>query len=161
MRMAVESCPSQEFVKRVQTGASRMRFSKFYTRPGDAGKTRLARGQDIWKDSLQVEAYGTVDELNSVMGLARVYRKAKRPIGWRIGSKGFRIHCLMSAAFGFLPRGPRWRKVGKAFAPIRADIMRAYIPSIVFFPIYFLYDAGSTVLKSGSFTALYSKALIW
>ena len=53
-----------------------MRISKVYTRTGDKGKTRLAGGQEIWKDSLRVEAYGTVDELNSVIGLARVFNKA-------------------------------------------------------------------------------------
>lgn len=49
-----------------------MRISKVYTRTGDAGKTRLAGGQEVWKDSMRVEAYGTVDELNSMLGLARV-----------------------------------------------------------------------------------------
>ena len=48
-----------------------MRISKVYTRSGDAGKTRLAGGQEVWKDSLRVEAYGTVDELNAVIGIAR------------------------------------------------------------------------------------------
>ena len=50
-----------------------MRISKVYTRTGDAGKTRLAGGQEVWKDALRVEAYGTVDELNSVIGLARIF----------------------------------------------------------------------------------------
>ncbi|GJL70173.1 MAG: ATP--cob(I)alamin adenosyltransferase [Nitrospirales bacterium] len=49
-----------------------MRISKVYTRTGDAGRTRLAGGQEVWKDSVRVEAYGTVDELNSMLGLARV-----------------------------------------------------------------------------------------
>ena len=49
-----------------------MRISKVYTRTGDAGKTRLAGGHEVWKDSVRVEAYGTVDELNSMLGLARV-----------------------------------------------------------------------------------------
>ncbi|MDR4461133.1 MAG: cob(I)yrinic acid a,c-diamide adenosyltransferase [Nitrospirales bacterium] len=49
-----------------------MRISKVYTRTGDAGKTRLAGGQEVWKDSVRVEAYGTVDELNSMLGVARV-----------------------------------------------------------------------------------------
>ena len=49
-----------------------MRISKVYTRAGDAGKTRLAGGQEVWKDSVRVEAYGTVDELNSMLGLVRV-----------------------------------------------------------------------------------------
>ena len=48
-----------------------MRISKVYTRTGDGGKTRLAGGQEVWKDALRVEAYGTVDELNSVIGLVR------------------------------------------------------------------------------------------
>jgi len=50
-----------------------MRITKVYTRTGDAGKTRLAGGQEVWKDSLRVEAYGTVDELNASIGLARVF----------------------------------------------------------------------------------------
>lgn len=48
-----------------------MRITKVYTRTGDAGQTRLAGGQRVWKDSLRVEAYGTVDELNASIGLAR------------------------------------------------------------------------------------------
>ncbi len=49
-----------------------MRLTKVYTRTGDAGKTRLAGGQQVWKDSLRVEAYGTVDELNASVGVVRV-----------------------------------------------------------------------------------------
>lgn len=50
-----------------------MRITKVYTRTGDGGRTRLAGGQEVWKDALRVEAYGTVDELNSVIGLVRVF----------------------------------------------------------------------------------------
>jgi cob(I)alamin adenosyltransferase len=49
-----------------------MRITKVYTRTGDAGKTRLAGGQQVWKDNLRVEAYGTVDELNASIGVVRV-----------------------------------------------------------------------------------------
>jgi cob(I)alamin adenosyltransferase len=49
-----------------------MRITKVYTRTGDAGKTRLAGGQEVWKDNLRVEAYGTVDELNALIGVVRV-----------------------------------------------------------------------------------------
>jgi cob(I)alamin adenosyltransferase len=45
-----------------------MRITKVYTKTGDKGKTRLAGGQEVWKDSLRVEAYGTVDELNASLG---------------------------------------------------------------------------------------------
>jgi cob(I)alamin adenosyltransferase len=45
------------------------RLSKIYTRTGDDGTTGLGDGKRTRKDSLRVEAYGTVDELNSVVGL--------------------------------------------------------------------------------------------
>ncbi|MGA6829013.1 cob(I)yrinic acid a,c-diamide adenosyltransferase [Nitrospira sp. NS4] len=48
-----------------------MRITKVYTRTGDAGKTRLAGGQQVWKDSLRVDVYGTVDELNASIGVVR------------------------------------------------------------------------------------------
>jgi len=50
-----------------------MRITKVYTRTGDAGKTRLAGGQQVWKDSLRVEAYGMVDELNAMVGVVRAF----------------------------------------------------------------------------------------
>jgi len=50
-----------------------MRISKVYTKTGDKGETRLAGGQSVWKDALRVEAYGTVDELNCIIGLVRVF----------------------------------------------------------------------------------------
>jgi cob(I)alamin adenosyltransferase len=48
-----------------------IRINRVYTRTGDAGETRLVGGVSTHKDSLRVEAYGTVDELNSVLGVAR------------------------------------------------------------------------------------------
>lgn len=42
---------------------------KIYTKTGDKGDTALLGGQRVPKDSLRVEAYGTVDELNSVLGI--------------------------------------------------------------------------------------------
>lgn len=45
------------------------RLSKIYTRTGDKGVTGLGDGSRVDKDSLRVEAYGTVDELNSAIGL--------------------------------------------------------------------------------------------
>lgn len=50
-----------------------MRITKVYTKTGDKGKTRLAGGQQVWKDSLRVEAYGDVDELNSSLGVVRAF----------------------------------------------------------------------------------------
>lgn len=45
------------------------RLSKIYTRTGDDGSTGLGDGSRTGKDSLRVSAYGTVDELNSVLGM--------------------------------------------------------------------------------------------
>src|SRR5262249_41257177 len=50
-----------------------MRISKVYTRTGDAGDTSLVGGERVSKASIRVEAYGDVDELNSLIGLSRVW----------------------------------------------------------------------------------------
>ena len=45
------------------------RLSKIYTRTGDDGTTGLGDGTRVRKDSVRVEAFGTVDELNSALGV--------------------------------------------------------------------------------------------
>lgn len=50
-----------------------MRITKVYTKTGDAGETGLGGGQRIPKDHLRIESYGTVDELNSALGVARLH----------------------------------------------------------------------------------------
>jgi cob(I)alamin adenosyltransferase len=49
----------------------RLAINRVYTRTGDKGETGLAGGQRVPKDSLRIEAYGTVDELNAQIGVAR------------------------------------------------------------------------------------------
>ena len=49
----------------------RLAINRVYTRGGDAGETSLVGGQRLRKDDLRIEAYGTIDELNSFIGLAR------------------------------------------------------------------------------------------
>ena len=48
-----------------------VKLTRIYTRGGDKGKTSLGRGERVAKHDLRVEAYGTVDEANAVVGLAR------------------------------------------------------------------------------------------
>lgn len=50
-----------------------VRITRVYTRTGDTGDTALVGGRRVPKDSPRLEAYGTVDELNAVIGLARVF----------------------------------------------------------------------------------------
>ena len=50
-----------------------VKLTRIYTRGGDAGKTSLGDGQRVAKHDLRVAAYGTVDEANAVVGLARLH----------------------------------------------------------------------------------------
>jgi cob(I)alamin adenosyltransferase len=50
-----------------------IRITRVYTRTGDKGDTALVGGVRVPKDSARIEAYGTIDELNAAMGLARVF----------------------------------------------------------------------------------------
>lgn len=52
-----------------------MRITRVYTRTGDLGETGLACGQRVPKDSLRVECYGTLDELNSAIGVACAFNE--------------------------------------------------------------------------------------
>ena len=55
-----------------------VKINKVYTRTGDEGETGLVGGRRIAKEHLRIEAYGTVDELNSVIGLSRSFLAQKK-----------------------------------------------------------------------------------
>jgi cob(I)alamin adenosyltransferase len=52
-------------------------LTKIYTRGGDKGQTSLGDGRRVAKHDLRVEAYGTVDETNGVIGLARLHTEGE------------------------------------------------------------------------------------
>jgi cob(I)alamin adenosyltransferase len=54
-----------------------VRLTRIYTRGGDKGETSLGDGSRIPKQALRVEAYGTVDEANAAIGLARLHADAE------------------------------------------------------------------------------------
>lgn len=54
-----------------------IRITRVYTRTGDDGSTGLVGGARVAKDSRRVESYGSIDELNAVVGLARVYNEER------------------------------------------------------------------------------------
>jgi cob(I)alamin adenosyltransferase len=54
-------------------------LSKIYTRTGDDGTTALGSGRRVAKYDLRVEAYGTLDETNAAIGLARLHTRGGQP----------------------------------------------------------------------------------
>ena len=50
-----------------------IRLTRIYTRTGDKGTTALVGGKRVPKESGRLEAYGTIDELNSIVGIVRTY----------------------------------------------------------------------------------------
>jgi cob(I)alamin adenosyltransferase len=54
-----------------------VRITRVYTRTGDDGTTALVGGTRVSKDSKRIAAYGTIDELNASLGLARVFNEER------------------------------------------------------------------------------------
>ncbi len=59
----------------------KLALNRIYTRRGDQGLTSLVGGQRVSKDALRIESYGTVDELNSFVGLAVISASARPETG--------------------------------------------------------------------------------
>ncbi|MEZ4319187.1 MAG: cob(I)yrinic acid a,c-diamide adenosyltransferase [Myxococcota bacterium] len=72
-----------------------MRITRVYTRTGDAGDTRLVGGTPARKDAPRIEAYGTLDELSTIVGLARTFNSA--PADPHGASPGARIEPMLRA----------------------------------------------------------------
>jgi len=58
-----------------------MRITKVYTRGGDKGLTSLVGGARVPKNHPRLQAYGTIDELNAILGLARTFNENDRVDG--------------------------------------------------------------------------------
>ena len=59
-------------------------LNRIYTRAGDDGPTALGTGERRKKYDLRIAAYGTLDELNAAIGLARVQNADRRDLSGRI-----------------------------------------------------------------------------
>jgi cob(I)alamin adenosyltransferase len=75
-----------------------MQGMKIYTKTGDDGTTSLFSGGRVTKTHLRVEAYGTVDELNSVIGVARAHQPHSQTDAWleRIQTQLFHLGADLS-----------------------------------------------------------------
>ena len=70
---------------------------KIYTKTGDSGKTSLIGGTRVPKHHIRIEAYGTVDELNSFIGMIRDLEPASATILKEIQDRLFTIGSLLAA----------------------------------------------------------------
>ncbi len=80
-----------------------IRITRVYTRTGDGGETSLVGGKRVPKDSPRIDAYGTIDELNSIIGLARVFNEENLEAGeahrfWTRCCAKSKMSCSISAA---------------------------------------------------------------
>ena len=75
-----------------------VKITKVYTRTGDAGQTGLVGGKRLPKDHPRIEAYGSVDELNSVIGLALSFL-AKKEASKRREKLGLILEALQQKLF--------------------------------------------------------------
>jgi len=98
-----------------------VRITKVYTRSGDQGKTSLGSGERVSKDSPRVEAYGTVDELNSVLGvlLCEEVPPALREELLRIQQELFDLGADLS------PPSPSARQRARRSSRLRSSVWRS------------------------------------
>ncbi len=96
---------------RVGCGDS-MTQGRIYTKGGDGGDTSLLGGERVRKDSLRTETYGTVDELNSLLGLMAVEISDAvlidelKVIQGHLLEAGARLACTASTAQGYGLKSP-------------------------------------------------------
>ena len=65
-------CPAKQGLEGWPKGRSMVVLNRIYTRTGDKGETALGSGERVSKASLRIAAYGTVDETNAALGVARL-----------------------------------------------------------------------------------------
>tara|TARA_R110002167_G_scaffold7394_3_gene35027 strand:+ start:2568 stop:3140 length:573 start_codon:yes stop_codon:yes gene_type:complete len=100
-------------------------LNKIYTRTGDEGVTRLASGEPVSKSSARVSAYGTVDELNAVIGVARLHSGQNDRIDamlGRIQNELFDLGADLSTPYEPEPKWEALRMVDSQVERIEAEI---------------------------------------
>lgn len=107
-----------------------VRLNRIYTRTGDDGMTGLVAGPRRGKDDIRVEAFGTVDELNATIGLARIHvaaedRDLDRLLG-RIQNELFDLGADLATpgADPAAPHTPALRIIDAQVERLEADIDR-------------------------------------
>ncbi|RZJ44940.1 MAG: cob(I)yrinic acid a,c-diamide adenosyltransferase [Brevundimonas sp.] len=83
-------------------------LNKIYTKTGDGGQTRLASGATVSKSDRRVEAYGAVDELNAVIGVARLHSGQNDRIDAMLGRIQNELFDLGADLATPLDPAPKW-----------------------------------------------------
>ena len=105
----------------------RIALNRIYTKGGDKGETALAGGQRVPKDSVRIEAYGTVDELNAFLGLACVTCTEETANAGRLGKLG---HILRRVQHELFNLGSQLSTLPKDLHPKQARITPAEIEQL-------------------------------
>ena len=100
-----------------------VKLTRIYTRGGDKGRTSLGTGRRVAKHDLRVEAYGTADETNAAIGLARLHTKGKADamLG-RIQNDLFDLGADLCTPETKKPKYPPLRIVAAQTARLEAEI---------------------------------------
>ncbi|MFA5942869.1 MAG: cob(I)yrinic acid a,c-diamide adenosyltransferase [Candidatus Thermoplasmatota archaeon] len=113
-------------------------LSRIYTKTGDKGETSLVGGQRVPKDDMRIEAYGTVDELNAFVGLARTAAldsqgkaDAMAAALLRVQHQLFNLGSVLSTLPGDLhPKQPRTTEADIAWLESEMDARTAKLPAL-------------------------------
>src|SRR3984957_1247738 len=105
-----------------------VKLNKIYTRTGDDGTTGLGTGERRKKYDLRVAAYGTIDEANAALGVARLHTSADAALDAalsRIQNDLFDVHAdLCTPSKGKGPGGARLTVTEKQVAWLEAEVDR-------------------------------------
>lgn len=114
----------------------KLTINRVYTRGGDGGQTRLVGGQKIDKADLRIECYGTVDELNAVVGAARLscLDLGLDPLAadlLRVQHALFNLgNTLATLPDDMVPSMPRVTEADVAWLEARMDAANAELPTL-------------------------------
>jgi len=118
---------------------------KIYTKTGDDGTTGLFGGQRVRKDDLRIEAYGTIDELNSILGIAhcRIEDEEIKAVILQVQNQLFTVGSDLATPPDTNTHNfeiPRVDESFITFAESRIDIFEARLPELR----SFILPGGST-----------------
>ena len=106
---------------------------KIYTRKGDSGYTSLIDGEIVNKYNLSVDAYGTIDELNSFIGLLKDYIKDDKIKGVlnNIQSKLFSIGSILASGKNQnISKKVKIQKKDVEYIELEIDRLDEYLPEL-------------------------------